>query len=46
MDAAFNMLLSNAVLASMLAVLVFVVTRIWKNHFGAHVLWLLVLIKL
>ncbi len=41
-----NMLLSNAILATLLAAVVFGVTRIYKNHFAAHLLWLLVLIKL
>ena len=37
---------SNAVLAAALAVIVFAVTRVWRNPQFAHALWLLVLIKL
>lgn len=41
-----NMLISNTVFATVLAVVVFAVNRICKNHFVAHLLWLLVLVKL
>ncbi len=36
----------NAVGATVLAVAVFVVTRLWRNPAAQHVLWLLVLVKL
>jgi beta-lactamase regulating signal transducer with metallopeptidase domain len=36
----------NAVGATVLAVLVFVITRFWRNPAAQHVLWLLVLVKL
>ena len=38
--------LTNAVLAAVLAVVVFGITRIWRNPQAAHVLWLLVLLKM
>ena len=38
--------LVHAVLAGILAVVVFAVTRIWRNPHLAHVLWLLVLLKM
>ncbi len=42
----FEMLITNAVVASLLAMVVFLITRNWKNNFAAHFLWLIVLIKL
>ncbi|QDU10005.1 M56 family metallopeptidase [Gimesia aquarii] len=38
--------ISNALVASVMALLVLVITRIWKNPHVAHLLWLLVLVKL
>ena len=37
---------SNAVAATVLAVFVFAITRVWRNQFAANVLWLIVLLKL
>lgn len=38
--------LSNAIVASVMALLVLAITRVWKNPHVAHLLWLLVLVKL
>ncbi|QDT98730.1 M56 family metallopeptidase [Gimesia aquarii] len=38
--------ISNALVASVMALLVLVITRIWKSPHVAHLLWLLVLVKL
>ncbi len=38
--------ISNVVVASVMALVVFAVTRFWKNPHIAHILWLLVLVKL
>ena len=38
--------ISNVAVASLMAVIVLAVTRVWKNPHVAHVLWLLVLVKL
>jgi len=38
--------LVNAVLTAILASVVFVITRIWKNPHLAHILWLIVLLKM
>lgn len=45
MQAIANIGLSNAAVAVLLAVLVFVVTRFWRSPALAHALWLLVLLK-
>jgi len=45
MQAIASIGLSNAAVAVLLAVLVFVVTRFWRNPALAHALWLLVLLK-
>jgi len=42
----FEIGLNNALSATVLALLVFSVTRLWRNEHVAHVLWILVLIKL
>lgn len=46
MDVLLHIGLSNAVTATLLAVLVACVVRIWRRPTVAHVLWLLVLLKL
>lgn len=38
--------ISNVAVAGALALLAFVVTRVWRNPHLAHALWLLVLMKL
>ena len=45
-NAILSWTVSNIVLAGLLAVLAFVVSRLWRNPQVAHALWLLVLIKL
>lgn len=42
----FSIALQNAIVATFLALLVWGTTRIWKNPPAAHLLWLLVLVKL
>ena len=37
---------SNAVAATVLALFALGITRVWRNPFAAHVLWLIVLLKL
>jgi beta-lactamase regulating signal transducer with metallopeptidase domain len=38
--------ISNCILASLLAIVALVVTRLWKNRHVAHLLWVIVLAKL
>ena len=45
METFLNVGLANAALATTLAVLVMLATRVWRNPFAAHVLWMLVLVK-
>ena len=46
MEVVLNIVVSNAVLAAILALFAFAVTKVWRNPHLAHALWLLVLIKL
>lgn len=46
MDLLFFIGLHNATVVGLLAILVWSVTRIWKNQPAAHLMWLLVLVKL
>ncbi|MCH7726270.1 MAG: M56 family metallopeptidase [Planctomycetes bacterium] len=46
MNSIHSLLISNVVLAALLAVLAIVLTRVWRNPQFAHALWLLVLVKL
>ena len=46
MNALLQVLFSNVVAAAVLALVVFVITRVWRNPHLAHGLWLLVLLKL
>ena len=46
MNSIYALLLSNFVLAALLAVLAVVLTKVWRNPQFAHALWLLVLVKL
>lgn len=42
----FEAAISNVIVASVLAILVLALARVWKNPHVAHMLWLLVLAKL
>ena len=46
MQTIFEIGLSNAVFATILAVVAFVITRLWRAPALGHVLWLIVLVKL
>ena len=46
MNSIYALLVSNVVLATLLAVLAFVLTKLWRNPQFAHALWLLLLVKL
>ncbi|MCH7686454.1 MAG: hypothetical protein IH899_07205, partial [Planctomycetes bacterium] len=46
MNSIYPLLVSNVVLAALLAVLAVVLTKLWRNPQFAHALWLLVLVKL
>lgn len=46
MNSIYALLASNVAIATLLAVLVFVLTKLWRNPQFAHALWLLVLVKL
>ena len=46
MPVLFEILVTNAIVAAVLALVVFLVTRMYKNCFAVHFLWLIVLVKL
>jgi len=46
MQALFEIGVTNALFAAMLAFLVFGITRFWRNPHVVHLLWVLVLVKL
>ena len=40
----FVLTVSNVILAGIMAILIFLLTRVWRNPHFAHALWLLVLL--